>query len=169
MMSDRARSRHWFRKGWRTRAPRAARARRRRGSTSALVESPVYDYRDTGKAVSLVENAGGALVTRPNTLRRVLTNPVDNVIKYGGGAAELSVRRDRDVVIIAVMDRGGGIPEDKLEAVLQPFVRLEASRNRETGGTGLACHRSPAGLGHGRLAEAAQSRGRWPVAEIRIG
>ena len=36
-----------------------------------------------------------------------------------------------------VGDRGPGIPEDKLEAVLQPFVRLENSRSRETGGTGL--------------------------------
>ncbi|MNT66247.1 Autoinducer 2 sensor kinase/phosphatase LuxQ [compost metagenome] len=47
------------------------------------------------------------------------------------------MRRERDAVVIEVLDRGTGIPEDKLEAVLQPFVRLENSRNRETGGTGL--------------------------------
>lgn len=136
----------------------------------SLVESLVYDYQDTGKAVSLVENAGGALVTRPNTLRRVLTNLVDNAIKYGGGAAELSVRRDRDVVIIAVMDRGGGIPEDKLEAVLQPFVRLEASRNRETGGTGLGlaiAHQLALAMG-GSL-KLRNREGGGLVAEIRIG
>ena len=36
-----------------------------------------------------------------------------------------------------MLDRGPGIPEDQLEAVLQPFFRLEQSRNRGTGGTGL--------------------------------
>ncbi|MEK1853873.1 MAG: ATP-binding protein, partial [Phyllobacterium sp.] len=41
------------------------------------------------------------------------------------------------LVTIMVLDRGPGIPEDQLEAVLQPFFRLEQSRNRGTGGTGL--------------------------------
>ncbi len=102
----------------------------------SFVESLAYDYQDTGKAVTILQNAGGAIVTRPHALRRVLTNLVDNAIKFGG-AAELCVRREGDAVVIDVMDRGPGIPEDKLEAVLQPFVRLEGSRNRETGGTGL--------------------------------
>ncbi len=102
----------------------------------SFVESLAYDYQDTGKAVTLLHNAGGTIVTRPHALRRILTNLVDNAIKFGG-AAELSVRRERDDVVIEVLDRGAGIPEDKLEAVLQPFVRLEHSRNRETGGTGL--------------------------------
>ncbi|MGN8554803.1 UNVERIFIED_CONTAM: ATP-binding protein, partial [Microbacterium sp. SLM126] len=103
----------------------------------SFVESLVYDYQDTGKDVAVVQNAGGAILTRPNALRRVLTNLIDNAIKYGGGAAEVGVRREPGAVVIAIMDRGPGIPEDKLDAVLQPFVRLEGSRNRETGGTGL--------------------------------
>jgi signal transduction histidine kinase len=36
-----------------------------------------------------------------------------------------------------VQDRGPGIPAESLEAVFEPFYRLEASRNRHTGGTGL--------------------------------
>ncbi|ATG22511.1 two-component sensor histidine kinase [Ralstonia pickettii] len=102
----------------------------------AFVESLAYDYQDTGKPVTLTQNATGAIVTRPHALRRVLTNLTDNAIKFGG-AAELCVRRDGEAVVIEVCDRGPGIPEDKLEAVLQPFVRLENSRSRETGGTGL--------------------------------
>ncbi len=136
----------------------------------SLIESLVYDYQDTGKNVSIVENAGGALVTQPNALRRVLTNLIDNAIKYGGGAAELSVRRDRNVVVIDVMDRGAGIPEDKLEAVLQPFVRLEESRNRETGGTGLGlaiAHQLALTVG-GTL-KLRNREGGGLVAEIRIG
>ncbi|MFS8977083.1 ATP-binding protein [Cupriavidus necator] len=102
----------------------------------SFIESLAYDYQDTGKAVTILQNPGGAIETRPHALRRILTNLVDNAIKFGG-AAELNVRRERDAVVIEVLDRGTGIPEDKLEAVLQPFVRLENSRNRETGGTGL--------------------------------
>ncbi|RDK06548.1 sensor histidine kinase [Cupriavidus lacunae] len=103
----------------------------------SFVESLVYDYQDTGKAVTIVQSTGGAIETRPHALRRILTNLTDNAIKFGG-AAELSVQReDGGAVIISVRDRGPGIPAEQLESVLQPFVRLEASRNRETGGTGL--------------------------------
>lgn len=103
----------------------------------AFIESLTYDYTDTGKDVTILANVSGAVVTRPHALRRVMTNLIDNAIKFGG-AAELLVARDGGgVVTIQVMDRGPGIPEDKLEAVMQPFVRLENSRSRETGGSGL--------------------------------
>ncbi|WP_211951241.1 ATP-binding protein [Cupriavidus yeoncheonensis] len=102
----------------------------------SFVESLVYDYQDTGKAVTVQHSIGCAIETRPQALRRILTNLIDNAIKFGG-AAELNVRREQDAVVIEVLDRGAGIPEDKLDAVLQPFVRLENSRSRETGGTGL--------------------------------
>ncbi len=102
----------------------------------SFVESLAYDYQDTGKDVTVLQNAGGAIVTRPHALRRVLTNLIDNALKFGG-SAQLSVRRERDMVAIEVLDRGTGIPDDQLEAVLKPFVRLEQSRSRETGGTGL--------------------------------
>ena len=49
----------------------------------------------------------------------------------------LSARRDEHHVVFAVSDSGPGIPPEELEAVFQPFRRLETSRNRETGGTGL--------------------------------
>ncbi len=102
----------------------------------SFIESLAYDYQDIGKAVTIQQNIGGTIVTRPHALRRILTNLIDNAIKFGG-AAELHVEREHDTVIIKVLDRGSGIPEDKLEAVLQPFVRLECSRSRETGGSGL--------------------------------
>ncbi|WP_018309062.1 ATP-binding protein [Cupriavidus sp. UYPR2.512] len=103
----------------------------------SFVDSLVYDYQDTGKAVTILQRAGGTLETRPHALRRILTNLTDNALKFGG-AAELNVHReDGGAVIISVLDRGPGIPAEQLESVLQPFVRLEASRNRETGGTGL--------------------------------
>lgn len=136
----------------------------------SFVESLVYDYQDTGKDVTFGQNTGGAIMTRPNALRRVLTNLIDNAIKYGGGAAEVGVHREQEAVVIAIMDRGPGIPEDKLEAVLQPFVRLEGSRNRETGGTGLGlaiAHQLIAAIG-GTLT-LRNREGGGLAAEIRLG
>ena len=41
------------------------------------------------------------------------------------------------MVVITIADKGPGLPDNQLEAVFQPFVRLEGSRNRDTGGVGL--------------------------------
>lgn len=104
---------------------------------AAFVESLVFDYQDAGQPVSLGEASGGTAMVRPQALRRVLGNLVDNAVKYGG-SAEVDVQRDGDGTLrIAVADRGPGIPEEELERVLQPFYRLETSRNRDTGGSGL--------------------------------
>lgn len=104
---------------------------------TSFVESLAYDYQDTGKAVTVGTLSGGAIVTRPNALRRILTNLIDNALKFGG-SAEIEVQRLAEKkIVIKVRDRGPGIPESELEAVLQPFFRLENSRNRDTGGTGL--------------------------------
>ncbi|MHA6205273.1 sensor histidine kinase [Dyella soli] len=104
---------------------------------AAFLESLVFDYQDVGQAVTLSDAVAGTVVIRAHALRRVLGNLIDNAIKYGG-AAEVGVQRDsRDALCITVADRGPGIPEGQLEQVLQPFYRLEASRNRDTGGAGL--------------------------------
>ncbi|SDO70206.1 Signal transduction histidine kinase [Rhodoferax sp. OV413] len=108
----------------------------RRLDMDALVRSIVNDYADTGSPVSLAGEAGAPISTRPNALRRVLTNLVDNALKYGQ-RADVHLRLDGASLHIDICDAGPGIPEDQLAAVLQPFYRLESSRNRETGGTGL--------------------------------
>jgi signal transduction histidine kinase len=102
----------------------------------ALMESLVYDYVDAGQKVRLNGRLAVPLITRPQTLRRVVTNLVDNALKFAGDA-ELSIARSDDQIAIVVRDHGPGIPDRELEAVLQPFYRVEGSRNRETGGTGL--------------------------------
>ncbi|QPB22217.1 HAMP domain-containing sensor histidine kinase [Rhizobium sp. 007] len=104
---------------------------------SSFIDSIAYDYQDTGKAVTVAGIVHGTAVTKPHALRRILTNFIDNALKFAG-AAEISVERKGDgSTIITVTDRGPGIPDGKLEAAMQPFYRLETSRNRATGGTGL--------------------------------
>ncbi|MET0531217.1 MAG: HAMP domain-containing sensor histidine kinase [Microvirga sp.] len=103
----------------------------------SFVESIVFDYQDTGKAVKAARTIDAIVTTRPHALRRILTNLIDNALKFAG-EAEVDVGRTPDgKICIAVCDRGPGIPERELESVLQPFYRLEQSRNRDTGGTGL--------------------------------
>ncbi|NWJ24351.1 HAMP domain-containing sensor histidine kinase [Rhizobium sp. RM] len=104
---------------------------------SSFIESIAYDYQDTGKSVRVIDLVQGTVATKPHALRRILTNFIDNAIKFSG-AAEIGIeRRDGGEVVITVLDRGPGIPQDMLEAAMQPFFRLEQSRNRETGGAGL--------------------------------
>jgi signal transduction histidine kinase len=105
---------------------------------NAFLDSLVCDYQDTGRAVSLTGACPGPLATRPRALRRVLGNLIDNALKFGG-AAEVEIRPHPGGrgLSLFVRDRGPGIPEAELRAVLQPFYRVESSRNRGTGGTGL--------------------------------
>ncbi|CAD5109524.1 sensor histidine kinase [Zestomonas carbonaria] len=103
----------------------------------AFLASLVYDYQDTGQKVSLEGRLDIPLNTRPHALRRILGNLIDNALKFSG-AAEVRVRAESESSLsIEVLDRGPGIAEEELTAVLQPFYRLETSRNRGTGGTGL--------------------------------
>ncbi|CDN57224.1 Signal transduction histidine kinase (plasmid) [Neorhizobium galegae bv. officinalis bv. officinalis str. HAMBI 1141] len=104
---------------------------------ASFIDSIAYDYQDTGKAVTVLGVVQGTASTKPYALRRILSNFIDNAVKFAG-AAEIGVeRRGEGDLAITVLDRGPGIPEDMLEAAMQPFFRLEQSRNRETGGTGL--------------------------------
>lgn len=103
----------------------------------ALLDSLVCDYLDAGETLSLRGEVGRTIVTRPQALRRVLSNLIDNALKFSD-TVEVSVFMEQDgQATILVLDNGPGIPEGELEAVFQPFYRVEVSRNRSTGGTGL--------------------------------
>lgn len=73
---------------------------------------------------------------RSMALKRAVANLLDNAVKYGAAARARVEPRGSDIVVV-VEDDGPGIPEADFERVFAPFVRLEASRNRDTGGTGL--------------------------------
>ena len=77
------------------------------------------------------------LTTRPESLRRIIGNLVDNALAFASDV-EIAVEPETNGrVAIAVRDRGPGIPPAELSAVLQPFHRVEGSRSRAAGGTGL--------------------------------
>jgi signal transduction histidine kinase len=103
---------------------------------AALVDAVVEDFRDLGDDVDFVEVARVPLRVRPNLMRRAVRNLIENAIKYAG-AAQVRVETTAQAVSIVVCDTGPGIPPDRLEAVFDPFIRLETSRNRDTGGIGL--------------------------------
>jgi len=96
----------------------------------------VADISDVGGDVTLQDIAPMRFRIKPVAMRRALRNVIENAIRYGGGA-NVAAMRDGNNVMITVSDHGTGIPHDDLERVFDPFVRVEKSRNLETGGTGL--------------------------------
>ncbi len=107
-----------------------------RTELSALVASVVEEYEDMGEDVALGQTERVALPVRTTWLRRAIRNLVGNALRYGG-QARISLAKADSEAIIRVADKGPGIAEDQIAAMLQPFQRGESSRSRETGGAGL--------------------------------
>lgn len=94
---------------------------------------------DRSDAGAVVEYAGPAHLVincRPTAILRAMMNLVENAIKYSD-FAYVSLQPEASGVRIFIRDSGPGIPEVELERVFQPFYRVDASRNRETGGLGM--------------------------------
>ncbi|GAA4032929.1 ATP-binding protein [Actimicrobium antarcticum] len=102
----------------------------------SLIDSACADASDAGQDVQLLGPSGVVVMAQPNALRRCLTNLLDNAVKYGR-QARVSVVREQERVVVRIRDAGPGLPPDQLESVFDPFFRLEISRSRDTGGTGL--------------------------------
>ncbi|QLC24838.1 HAMP domain-containing histidine kinase [Parasphingopyxis algicola] len=103
---------------------------------TALVDSAIEDFRDVGAPVELEDSERLVVNGRANLLKRAIRNLIDNAVRYGGSAT-VRLRRSDGTVVIEVDDEGPGIDEAALESVFEPFARLEGSRNREQGGSGL--------------------------------
>ena len=103
---------------------------------SALIESLADDMSAIGSEVTFSGADRLAYVCRPTALRRVVSNVAENAVRYGH-RARISLEQDNGGPVIRIDDDGPGIPADSAEDVFKPFVRLEASRSRETGGVGL--------------------------------
>lgn len=102
----------------------------------SLLDSVCADAADAGQDVSLQGSTRAFVMAQPGALRRCLTNLIDNACKYGR-QARVSIALEQQKIAIRIRDQGPGIPDAELEAVFEPFYRLETSRSRDTGGTGL--------------------------------
>lgn len=101
----------------------------------SLLEAIAEDERDCGHSVTLIGIAQ-PLPAYPVLLRRSLQNIIDNGIRYGN-CADICVQDTPDCLHISICDQGPGVPDAQIAAIFEPFVRLEASRNKATGGMGL--------------------------------
>lgn len=101
-----------------------------------LVQSLCDDLQDAGKAVSYTGTLHLIYHGRPVALRRAFANLIDNALTYGKEAS-VTLAEKQNSIEITVSDRGPGIPKSMRSRVFAPFFRLESSRNRDTGGTGL--------------------------------
>jgi len=108
----------------------------------------LVDLRDfIDGVVTAIRQGGGVIEWSPAAccycpvdtlaLQRVLTNLLDNAVRYSNSPVELHCDCDAVAAVIRVLDRGPGIPEQDRDKVFQPFHRLEGSRSRRTGGSGL--------------------------------
>ncbi len=101
---------------------------------AALIADLVSDV--GGDRATLAPSPPVPATIRPQALNRALRNLIDNAVRYGG-VADVTLSQEQGTAVITITDKGPGLPEDQLEAVFEPFVRLEGSRNRNTGGAGL--------------------------------
>jgi signal transduction histidine kinase len=103
---------------------------------AALVDSVAADMSDTGAEVTCEAPARIDITARPDALKRVFRNLIGNAVAYGERARIAVSAADGDA-IVTIDDDGPGIPAADRERVFEPFVRLEESRSRDTGGIGL--------------------------------
>lgn len=104
-----------------------------------LVQEATQPFKAQARSLVLDLQPLPHIFVKPLLLKRALANLLDNAIKYGGGEITVQFRQEGNRVILAVADRGAGIPAEQREAVKRPFVRLENARSNTTGsGLGLA-------------------------------
>ncbi|MCB9948160.1 MAG: HAMP domain-containing protein [Rhodospirillaceae bacterium] len=103
---------------------------------AALAQSLADDMAELDQDVAFTGPDRLAYPCRPVALKRAIRNLVENAVRYGQ-RARVCLEALPDGPRLTVEDDGPGIPEDRLAEVFEPFVRLEASRSRETGGVGL--------------------------------
>jgi signal transduction histidine kinase len=107
-----------------------------RTDLAALLAAVIEEYEDMGDPVELADAARLAMPLRATWLRRALRNLVENALRYGE-RARVSLAREGRQAVVRIEDDGPGIPDGEIAAMMEPFARGDASRNRGTGGSGL--------------------------------
>lgn len=109
------------------------------GDLNRIARSVAERYARLGKDVKLRLATVPPVPLRPTSMQRLITNLVDNALRYGANEVEISSGVEAGRVVLRVSDRGPGIPEKDFARMLQPFTRLDPSRGGKGGaGLGLA-------------------------------
>ncbi len=103
---------------------------------AVMVQTLVDTAADEGRDATFHGLESLEIMARPVSIRRAFANLLENALHYAGNV-RVTVRRDGDMAEIDFEDDGPGIPVDRLDDVLQPFVRLDTARSRDTPGMGL--------------------------------
>jgi signal transduction histidine kinase len=111
-------------------------AERQRLELGSLVEKAADDLALTGRRVSAEVEDTLVIDGDAVGLKRLFSNLLENGETYGG-RARARAWRDGQTAVVDIDDEGPGLPPGEAERVFEPFYRVERSRSRETGGTGL--------------------------------
>lgn len=109
---------------------------RSRVDLRALLDEIAAELTEVGETVRVSGAESAEIDGRRPALKRALRNLLENAVKYGH-RADVHVTAEPADVAVTIEDEGPGIPEPELERVFRPFYRVEPSRSRQTGGTGL--------------------------------
>ena len=108
------------------------------GDLNSIVRSVCERHERAGNDVKARLQPLPPLPLRPTAAHRMVANLVDNALRHGGPQVEVSTALENGRAAIEVLDRGPGIPADKVEHMLQPFTRLDSARSGPGTGLGLA-------------------------------
>lgn len=101
-----------------------------------MIFSVIEPYNQQQTRVSFKHQSLEPIVAKPLAIKRVISNLVDNAVKYGQ-QAEVSIAVSEEWVTITICDSGPGIAEDQLEAVFEPYYRLANDDNGHGLGLGI--------------------------------
>jgi two-component system osmolarity sensor histidine kinase EnvZ len=89
---------------------------------------------------------------RPVAIQRLVENLVGNAVRHAGGEIVIRTAKEKGQLVLAVLDRGPGIPADEIERLKMPFTRLDDARSGASGaGLGLAIVERIARMHSGRF------------------
>ena len=108
---------------------------------ASFIENLTEEIRGHSPQVECLGCADGmeriCVKARPSGIEICLRNLVANAIAYGKGHVFVTVSCSEELAFVDVIDDGPGIPDCCIDRVMQPFFRLEGSRNKSSGGFGL--------------------------------
>ena len=105
---------------------------------SELISSEIEKFQTEPGTIKWRPETSCTALISVTALQRILQNLIENALRYGDNLPiEISLTSNQQQIELCVIDQGPGIPPEHQSDIFQPFYRLEASRNTNTGGNGL--------------------------------